>query len=171
MNEQEVPRGEDKVKKFLDQLGNKVELSFSSKAFEQEAKHVLVICTYSDGWLLTKHSVRGLEFPGGKVELGESINEAAIREVYEETGATLEKLSQIAEYRVSDEKYTFVKAVFWGKIKSVHKMNSYYETKGPVFLRGDLLNVRFGEEYSFIMKDDVVLECLKYIYQLQYEKE
>lgn len=159
------------MKNFIDQLGNKVELSFSSNAFGQEAKHVFVICEYLDDWLLTNHSVRGLEFPGGKVEPGESLKEAAIREVYEETGATLEDLSQIAEYRVSDEKNTFVKAVFLGKIKSVHKMNSYFETKGPVLVKGDLLDLRFGEEYSFIMKDDVVAECMRYIYNLQHEKE
>lgn len=159
------------MEKFSDILGNKVELSFSSNAFEQEAKHVFVICRYLDHWLLTKHSVRGLEFPGGKVEPGESLKEAAMREVYEETGATLEELSQIAEYRVFDEKNIFVKAVFWGKIKSVHKMNSYYETKGPVLVKGNLLDLRFGEEYSFIMKDEVVAECMKYIYKLQNKKE
>ncbi|MFB3160905.1 RNA deprotection pyrophosphohydrolase [Neobacillus sp. 179-J 1A1 HS] len=159
------------MKNFIDRLGNKVELSFSSNAFGQEAKHVLVICKYLDDWLLTMHSVRGLEFPGGKVEPGESLKEAAIREVYEETGATLEDLTQIAEYRVADEKNTFVKAVFWGKIKSVHKMNSYFETKGPVLIKGDLLDLRFGEEFSFIMKDDVVAECIKYIYKVEHEKE
>jgi 8-oxo-dGTP diphosphatase len=159
------------VKNFIDRLGNKVELSFSSNAFGQEAKHVLVICKYLDDWLLTMHSVRGLEFPGGKVEPGESLKEAAIREVYEETGGTLEDLTQIAEYRVADEKNTFVKAVFWGKIKSVHKMNSYFETKGPVLIKGDLLDLRFGEEFSFIMKDDVVADCIKYIYKVEHEKE
>jgi 8-oxo-dGTP diphosphatase len=159
------------VKNFIDRLGNKVELTFSINAFEQGAEHVFVICNYLDDWLLTKHSVRGLEFPGGKVEPGESLKEAAIREVYEETGATLEDLSQIAEYRVAEEKNTFVKAVFWGKIKTVHKKNNYYETKGPVLIKGDLLDLRFGEEYSFIMKDDVVADCLKYISKLQHEKE
>lgn len=159
------------MKVFLDQLGNKVELSFSSKAFPQEAQHVFVICKYLDDWLLTKHRIRGLEFPGGKVEPGESLKEAACREVHEETGAALEELSQIAEYRVTDEKNTFVKAVFWGKIKSVHKKNYYYETNGPVFIKGNLLHLRFGDEYSFIMKDDVVAECMKHIYKLQNEKE
>jgi 8-oxo-dGTP diphosphatase len=154
------------VKQFLDFLGNKVELIFSSNAFLQEAKHVIVIGRYGDNWLLTKHSVRGLEFPGGKVEHGESLKEAAIREVYEETGGILEELSQIAEYRVSEGKNTFVKAVFWGKIKSVHKKNNYFETNGPVLVKGDLLQMRFGEDYSFIMKDEVVSECLKYILKI-----
>ena len=159
------------MKKFLDFFGNKMELSFSSNAFEQESKHVFVICKYLDDWLLTKHSVRGLEFPGGKVEPGESPKEAAIREVFEETGGNLEEVSQIAEYRVFEEKNTFVKAVFWGKIKSVHKMKSYFETKGPVLVKGDLLHLRFGEDYSFIMKDEVVSECLKYILKIENEKE
>ncbi|WHX99686.1 RNA deprotection pyrophosphohydrolase [Neobacillus sp. DY30] len=157
------------MKSFLDRLGNKVELSFSSNAFEQKAKHVFVICKYLDDWLLTKHSVRGLEFPGGKVESGESLKEAAIREVYEETGATIEGLAQIAEYRVSDQKNTFVKAVFWGKIKSIDKKNSYFETNGPVLVKGNLLDMRFGEEYSFIMKDEVVAECLAFIYKREKE--
>lgn len=157
------------MKRFLDKLGNKVELSFSSNAFEQKAKHVFVICKYLDAWLLTKHSIRGLEFPGGKVEAGETLNEAAIREVYEETGAKIEGLTQIAEYRVSDQKNTFVKAVFWGKINSIDKKNSYFETNGPVLVKDNLLDMRFGEEYSFIMKDEVVAECLAFIYKREKE--
>ncbi len=52
----------------------------------------MVICQYEKGWLLTNHKTRGFEFPGGKVEQGESLEEAARREVYEETGAILGEL-------------------------------------------------------------------------------
>ncbi len=38
--------------------------------------------------LLLKHPRRGWEFPGGQVEVGESLTEAAIRETEEETGIT-----------------------------------------------------------------------------------
>lgn len=151
------------MKEFLDQMGNKVELSFSSHSFEQIPKHVLVICQHQDAWFLTNHKVRGLEFPGGKVEAGESLIEAAQREVFEETGAIVEELLQIAEYRVTNEKDSFVKAVFWGKIKTIHKTNNYYETNGPVVVKGDILQLRFGNEYSFIMKDEVIQECIKHI--------
>jgi 8-oxo-dGTP diphosphatase len=145
---------------FLDSNGNKVELSFSGHVFQQEAKHVLVICQYQDQWLLTHHKIRGLEFPGGKVEAGESLEEAAAREVYEETGAVLSSLMKIGEYRVSDPGGAFVKAVFWGMVVGINPKNDYLETNGPVLVSGDILKLRLGQEYSFIMKDQVIEECI-----------
>lgn len=159
------------MKEFLDEFGNKVVLSLTTNAFQQKAKHVLVICQLKEAWYLTNHKVRGLEFPGGKVEQGESLTDAAHREVYEETGAIIDELLQIGEYRVTNEKNSFVKAVFWSKIKTIDNTNNYYETNGPVVVKGDILRLRFGEEYSFIMKDEVIQECIKHIDKLQNEKE
>jgi 8-oxo-dGTP diphosphatase len=159
------------MKVFFDKFGNKVELTFSTNAFQQPAKHVLVICQFKGAWFLTNHKVRGLEFPGGKVEEGESLKEAARREVYEETGALLDEMVQIAEYKVSEEKESFVKAVFWGKIKEISKSANYHETNGPVEVQGDILQLRFGKEYSFIMKDEVISGCIQYIVKLKNEKE
>jgi 8-oxo-dGTP diphosphatase len=156
---------------FLDENGNPVDLSFSQNAFEEKAKHVLVICQNGEDWLLTNHKERGLEFPGGKMESGETLEEAAHREAYEETGAILGKLKFIAEYKFSDPMRSYVKAVFWGKVKRVEKTPSYFETKGPVFVKGDILANRFGADYSFIMKDQVVEQCVKLIRKLQNEKE
>ncbi|MFD0827194.1 RNA deprotection pyrophosphohydrolase [Neobacillus sp. M.A.Huq-85] len=159
--------GGNEMIEFIDQNGNKVELSFSKKSFPDEAKHVLVICQYKDSWLLTCHKRRGLEFPGGKREEGETLEEAARREVLEETGAHLGEVKRIGEYRVIDPKGPFVKAIFWGIVSTLNKTNTYYETNGPVLVKGDLLQLRFGDEYSFIMKDRVVEECL----QVQNRKE
>jgi 8-oxo-dGTP diphosphatase len=159
------------MKVFFDKLGNKVELSLTTNAFQEPVKHVLVICQYKGAWFLTNHKIRGLEFPGGKVEEGESLKEAASREVYEETGAIMDEMAQIAEYKVIKENESFVKAVFWGKVKEISKSANYHETNGPVEVQGDILQFRFGNEYSFIMKDEVISECIQYIYKLHNEKE
>ncbi|WML40923.1 nucleoside triphosphatase YtkD [Neobacillus sp. OS1-2] len=151
------------MKQFVDRNENKVELAFSQGAFNQEAKHVLIICQYKDDWFLTNHKQRGLEFPGGKVELGETLEEAARRETLEETGAILGSLQFIAEYKVTDPNGPFVKTVFWGRVESVMKTNSYFETNGPVIIKGDILQQRFRDDFSFIMQDEVIEECIKQI--------
>jgi 8-oxo-dGTP diphosphatase len=155
------------MKTFLDMNGNLVELSFSDHAFDEPAKHVLVICQYEGKWLLTQHKTRGREFPGGKMEAGETLEDTAHREVYEETGAMVNELIKIGEYKVTDTKGSFVKAVFWGKVKSMNLKSDYMETNGPILVDGDILRFRFGPEYSFIMKDQVVEECIKRLSSLK----
>src|SRR5699024_4797011 len=91
---------------FTDYYKNKVKFSFSNHPFSKEPKHVWVICHYEDKWLLTSHKDRGLEFPGGKVERGETAEEAAVREVKEETGGIVGRLSYIGQYLVRSEEHT-----------------------------------------------------------------
>jgi 8-oxo-dGTP diphosphatase len=159
------------MKYFLDKNGYRVELTFTQGTFQVEAKHVFVICQYGEDWLLTNHKQRGLEFPGGKMESGETLEQAAHREAYEETGAILDDLTFIAEYKFTNPAGSFVKAVYWGKVNRVEETANYHETNGPVVITGDILRLRFDEQYSFIMKDQVVEECIKHIQRLQNKNE
>ena len=79
---------------FKDNKGGRVELTFGENDIGMAARHVLVVLKHKGKWLLTRHSMRGIEFPGGKAEEGESIEEAAIRETIEETGVTITELGK-----------------------------------------------------------------------------
>jgi len=151
------------MKSFYDQNGYEVLLSFSQSAFPVPPKHVLVLCRYDNSWLLTNHPKRGLEFPGGKIEEGETVQEAAKREVWEETGGQLNDLLYVGEYMVKDPLHPFVKAICYGKIESLAPKKDYLETKGPVLIKGDLAQLLKSDQFSFLMKDEVVPQTLRYL--------
>lgn len=148
---------------FHDVFGNEVKLSFSENTFEQPPEHVLVICRYNDFWLLTNHKERGLEFPGGKIEGDETPEEAAVREVMEETGAEIERIVLIGQYQVTGGDRSFVKNVYFANIKRIREQKQYFETNGPVLLDGSIEFANLDETFSYIMKDGVLQKCLEEI--------
>ncbi|MGG3495861.1 RNA deprotection pyrophosphohydrolase [Peribacillus simplex] len=140
------------MKHFFDTNGYKVE--FSENPVFGESWHVFVLSRYKGRWVLTKHRERGLEFPGGKREAGESIEETAIREVYEETGGLVGQLQFLGQYKVHDPVKPIVKSIFYANLREVKKKEDYLETDGPIFL--EALPAVLGDEFSFIMKDEIV---------------
>ncbi|WP_091273060.1 RNA deprotection pyrophosphohydrolase [Alteribacillus persepolensis] len=148
---------------FFDYYHNKVELAFSSTPFSSRPRHVWVVCRYQSGWLLTQHSRRGLEFPGGKVEEGETAEDAAIREVWEETGGKVARLNHIGQYRVHGKAETVVKNIYFAQIKDIVKKQDYMETHGPVVLQSLPHNIKQDTSYSFIMKDEILPRTLTHL--------
>ncbi|WP_144513999.1 NUDIX domain-containing protein [Bacillus sp. FJAT-22090] len=135
---------------FQDLNGIRVELSFERGAFPIRAMHVLILAKHENKWLLTKHPKRGLEFPGGKVEDNETIEEAAIRETLEETNVEIHHVEWFAEYMVLDIE-PFSKVVFVAKVREINENKVNYETEGAVWLTTEeLVN---SENLSFHMKD------------------
>ncbi|MFA1822012.1 RNA deprotection pyrophosphohydrolase [Virgibacillus oceani] len=148
---------------FTDYYNNQVKFSFEDHPFSKNPKHVWVICKYKNKWLLTKHKERGMEFPGGKVEEGENAEQAAIREVEEETGGRVGSMRYIGQYFVDGKRQTVVKNVYYAIIEKLIPKDSYLETEGPHLLRKLPKNVKYLEIYSFLMKDDVLKHALRYI--------
>lgn len=148
---------------FTDYYNNRVTLSFEDHPFSKDPRHVWVICRYKNKWLLTKHKERGMEFPGGKVEEGETAEQAAIREVEEETGGLVDTIRYIGQYFVDGKRQAVVKNVYYAIIDKLITKESYMETEGPHLLKKLPKNIKQLEMYSFLMKDDVLKRALHYI--------
>jgi 8-oxo-dGTP diphosphatase len=140
---------------FKDYYHNSVELSFDINPFSNEPKHVWVITRYKDKWLLTEHRRRGYEFPGGKVEEGETAEQAAIREVFEETGGIVKNLTYVGQYRVTGKDKIIIKSIFFADVEELEKQEHYFETKGPILLSDFPLHIKKDRRFSFIMRDEV----------------
>ncbi len=149
------------MKEFTDFEGRKVTFI---KEHVENTKHVLAIPMFNHQYLFTRHKIRGIEFPGGKVESGETLEEAVQRELFEETGAAAESLKFVGTYTVHAEK-PFNKAVYYIEVKDLFFKCEYLETHGPeLFDDAEAIH----EEDRSVLLDD---ECIHYLYEMSREDE
>ncbi len=150
---------------YKDENGCIVSFSGEKDAFSASPDHVLVLVHSVSGWVFTKHKARGLEFPGGKREKGETIEEASIREAHEETGAVISRLAYLGQYKVECDDSSFVKSVYFAFADRFDDKQDYLETDGPVILEN--LPKDFSDPmFSFIMRDRTIALCIDRIKEL-----
>ena len=68
---------------------------------DEAVTFVVIVCRYRGKWLFAKHKERDtVEIRGGHREAGETLYEAACRELCEETGAILYEIMPVCYYSV-----------------------------------------------------------------------
>lgn len=149
------------MKEFTDFDGRKV--TFTEDLLG-DTHHVLAIPKFNRQYLFTRHKVRGVEFPGGKVEPGETLEEAVKRELFEETGASVERLKFAGTYTVHAEE-SFNKAVFYIEVCDLTFKCEYMETDGPEMF--DAVEEIPEEERSVLLED----ACIRHLYDLSHTDE
>ena len=116
----------------------------------------------------------GLCFPGGHVEPGESFVESVIREVWEETGLTIENpvLCGTKQFQTEDnERYVvlFYKTNrFSGELRSSEEGEVFWISKGD--LQNHTLSVDFWDMLK-IFESDTLSEFYYYQQQGKWEKK
>ena len=80
------------------------QMAFYKKADDELLQFAVIAAKYQGRWVLCKHKERSTwEFPGGHRETGETIEAAAVRELYEETGAAEYRMVPVSVYSVTDQ--------------------------------------------------------------------
>ncbi|WP_436862621.1 RNA deprotection pyrophosphohydrolase [Staphylococcus caeli] len=151
--------------KFRDKENDEVYLTYKSNSDVANGQHVLIIPIYKQQLLFTQHKIRGIEFPGGKKEPGETSETAAKRELFEETGASIKHCEYIAQYRVDRQSgYSFTKDVFVVEVDEIIQQEDYFETNGPLLYKH--MDQIAETKKSFLLKDAAILHCLERVSEL-----
>lgn len=155
---------------FLDKDNRRVTMSYKTNNDCPDGNHALAIPLYKNQLLFTQHKMRGIEFPGGKVEEGEQSIQAIKRELFEETGGIPETIDYIAQYQVHTfDNSIFKKDVYIVKVKSFEEKSDYLETRGPLLF--DNINSIPLDKQSYLIQDNAILKCVERMIELGYYRD
>ena len=78
-----------------------IKVTFYDEIEDSKIDFAVIVARTDGKWVFCKHKEREtFEIPGGHREKGEAIDEAAKRELYEETGALEYEISRLGIYSV-----------------------------------------------------------------------
>jgi len=69
---------------------------------DKDLTYVVMGASYRDQWIFVRHRERATwEMPAGHIEPGETPDQGAVRELYEEAGVTRSSLTHLCDYSVT----------------------------------------------------------------------
>ncbi|MCJ7820336.1 MAG: NUDIX domain-containing protein [Bacteroidales bacterium] len=124
--------------------------------------YVVVAVRSGGGWLFVKHRERGgYEMPAGHPEPGESSEEAAIRELAEETGAIKFTLEPVCYYSVEGHSGTKYGRLFYATVDTLGDIADADEIEGVRIFRKLPRNLSLPEVMTALFRR--AEEHLRYI--------
>lgn len=140
--------------------GEAIRLTFQPQCYLPPA-HVLIVPFWQGKLVFTRHKVRGIELPGGKMEPGETPLAAAVREVFEETGASLSAIHLIGQYIIGEGENTIIKSIYRAEVESFLPISFQSDTDGPLIYSEIPFYVKDRDDFSPYMRDDVYPRLLE----------
>ena len=126
----------------------KIELFELGHCSESEYTRVICVSHYQGKFIFSYNKKRnGWEIPGGHIEEGESWKEAALRELYEETGATEADVKPICVYKINS-----YGLLCYCEISKMEKLPENFEMS-EIMLSEELPNdLTFPETYNALFE-------------------
>ena len=127
-----------------------LEVKLYNLGYCDESEYIRVVCVsrYQGKFVFCFNKKRnGWEIPGGHIEEGETWQDAAKREMYEETGATKINVIPISVYKIS----TFALLCFC-EILEMEKLPEEYEMSDILFLEDLPENLTYPDTFKLYFK-------------------
>ncbi len=125
----------------------------------EKVMYVIITARYNNKWIIVKNRDRDTwEIPGGHVELNEELDNAAKRELYEETGTIECELTSVGRYMVINKRKKTFGHLYFAEVNKMGELPKF-EIEKIRFVEDLPINLTYPIIQPYLFKK--VLEYMK----------